>query len=64
MLAATQLTADGVLDVQEADAQRAQAKTKLDKVRCSGVCERARARVNITWDRRLAHSRCGETERE
>jgi len=41
MLAATQLTADGVLDVQEADAQRAQAKTKLDKVRCSGACERA-----------------------
>ena len=41
MLAATQLTADGVLDVQEADAQRDQAKTKLDKVRCSGACERA-----------------------
>jgi multidrug resistance efflux pump len=35
------LTADGVFDAQEADAQRAQAKTKLDKVRCSGACERA-----------------------
>jgi hypothetical protein len=33
MLAATQLTADGVFDAQEADAQRAQAKTKLDKAK-------------------------------
>ena len=41
MLAATQLTADGVFNAQEADAERAKAKTKLDKVRCSGACERA-----------------------
>jgi hypothetical protein len=41
MLAATQLTADGVFNTQEADAERAKAKTKLDKVRCSGGCERA-----------------------
>ena len=40
-LAATQLTADGVFDAQEADAERAKAKTKMDKVRCSGACERA-----------------------
>ena len=64
MLAATQLTADGVFDAQEAEAERVKAKAKLDKVRCSGAWERARASVNITWDRRLAHSRCGETERE
>ncbi len=41
MLAATQLTANGVFDAQEADAERAKAKTKLDTVRCSGACERA-----------------------
>ena len=45
MLAATQLTANGVFDAQEADAERAKAKTKMDKVRCSGACERARVRV-------------------
>ena len=41
MLAATQLTADGVFDAQEAEAERVKAKAKLDKVRCSGACERA-----------------------
>jgi hypothetical protein len=35
MLAATQLTADGVFDAQEAEAERVKAKAKLDKVRCS-----------------------------
>ena len=59
MLAATQLTADGVFDAQEAETERVKAKAKLHKVRCSGASGHT-AHANVRVEIRLALSPASE----